>query len=454
MRLFGMELTVRKAASSVLSPVYEGRGWTTIFSNDRPPGAFQKDIHCDPSRVQSNWAVFACMTLIAGDMGKMRVQLVDTNEDGIYKAVNNPAFSPLLRKPNGYQTWQKFIESWIFSKLSKGNTYIHKERDNRNVVVAMHVLDPDRTTPLIAPDGSVFYRIGQDALAEVTQDIDAVPASEIIHDRMWCLFHPLVGLSPIFASGLAAINGIEIQSQSLDFFRNASRPSGVLTAPGTITDDTAKRLKETWDTRAPGTTAIAGDGLKYEAMTQSAADSQLVEQLKFSAEMICSTFHVPGYKVGIGAMPAYQNAEILNQIYYDDCLQTLIECVENTLDDGLGLLDKTLSIRLNTDDLLRMDSAAQIVALKEGVAASIMSPNEARAKLNLDAATGGDSPMIQQQNYSLEAISKRDAAADPFKTNAPAPPAPQPAPTAPTAEDQAAAKAVFAAQVRRALEIA
>lgn len=34
-----------------------------------------------------------------------------------------------------------------------------------------------------------------------------VPASEIIHDRMNCLFHPLVGISPIFACGLAAMAG-------------------------------------------------------------------------------------------------------------------------------------------------------------------------------------------------------------------------------------------------------
>ncbi|WP_416380911.1 hypothetical protein, partial [Klebsiella pneumoniae] len=34
-----------------------------------------------------------------------------------------------------------------------------------------------------------------------------VPAREVIHDRFNCLFHPLIGLSPIYAAGLAAMQG-------------------------------------------------------------------------------------------------------------------------------------------------------------------------------------------------------------------------------------------------------
>ncbi|WP_416381322.1 hypothetical protein, partial [Klebsiella pneumoniae] len=38
-----------------------------------------------------------------------------------------------------------------------------------------------------------------------------VPAREVIHDRFNCLFHPLIGLSPIYAAGLAAMQGHHIQ---------------------------------------------------------------------------------------------------------------------------------------------------------------------------------------------------------------------------------------------------
>jgi phage portal protein BeeE len=48
-----------------------------------------------------------------------------------------------------------------------------------------------------------------------------------------------------------------------------------------------------------------------------------------------------------------------------------------------------------------------------------MAPNEGRAKLDLKPAEGGNSPYLQQQNYSLAALAKRDAQADPFATAAP-----------------------------------
>src|SRR5690606_27341874 len=100
-----------------------------------------------------------------------------------------------------------------------------KRRDRRNVVVALYVLDPTRVTPMVADDGSVFYQLRTDNLAGLGEDI-LVPAREIIHDRMNCLFHPLVGTSPIYASGLAATQGLNIQTNSANFFGNRSTPGG------------------------------------------------------------------------------------------------------------------------------------------------------------------------------------------------------------------------------------
>jgi phage portal protein BeeE len=52
-----------------------------------------------------------------------------------------------------------------------------------------------------------------------------------------------------------------------------------------------------------------------------------------------------------------------------------------------------------------------------------LAPNEARRRLNLKPVTGGDTPYLQQQNYSLEALSKRDSKDDPFATKTPTAPA-------------------------------
>ena len=134
------------------------------------------------------------MTLIASDIGKLRLRLVQQDGDGIWNETENPAYSPVLRKPNRYQTRINFIENWMMSKLIHGNAYVLKARDDRNVVTALYVLDPNRTRVLVADDGSVFYELNRDNLTGQTEQTIIVPASEIIHDEMTPLYHPLSGV--------------------------------------------------------------------------------------------------------------------------------------------------------------------------------------------------------------------------------------------------------------------
>ena len=72
--------------------------------------------------------------------------------------------------------------------------------------------------------------------------------------------------------------------------------------------------------------------LKFEAMRAKSVDSQLVEQLKLSADVVASCFHVPPYKIGMGTAPS--KPQEANLTYYSDCLQVLIEEFEACLDDG------------------------------------------------------------------------------------------------------------------------
>jgi HK97 family phage portal protein len=425
-RLLGFEISRTKAAppSGLQGP--SSRGWWPIV---REPftGAWQRNMEQSRETVLTYHAVYSCVTLIASDVSKCRARIVEQDSDLIWTEVDVAAFSPVIRKPNRYQNRIKFYEQWTVSKLLHGNVYVLKERDNRGVVVSMYILDPTRVKPLIAPDGAVYYELSKDNLSGIEEDRLVVPASEIIHDVMVPLYHPLCGVSPLTACGIAAVQGLAIQNNSAKFFQNGSQPGGILTAPGAISDETAKRLKDHWETNFTGDkvgkVAVLGDGLKFEMMAMKAIDAQLIEQLKWSAETVCSTFHVPGYKIGVGTPPAYNNIEALDQQYYSQCLQKLFECIELCLDEGLGLTehkDHRYGVEFDLDDLLRMDTATLVEAEAKAVGAGIKAPDEARKRLNLRPVPGGKNPFLQQQNYSLEALSKRDAQADPFASKSPA----------------------------------
>jgi HK97 family phage portal protein len=399
------------SGGGTMMPAQARGGWLRIFESF--PGAWQQNVTLDRETVLTYFAVYACITLIASDLAKLRVKLVEQDDDDIWSETTSPAYSPVLRKPNNYQNRIQYWESYFLSKLTRGNTYVLKLRDARNVVTGLVILNPDRTIPLIAQDGSVFYQVHAPRELGWPEPDIVVPAREIIHDRMNCLYHPLLGTSPVWAAAYAATQGVAIQAGSAKFFQNASQPGGVLSAPGAIGDDTAARIKLAWETNFTGDNAgrvaVLGDGLEYERLALTAQESQLIEQLKWTADVICSVFHVPPYKIGLGTMPTYNNIQSLNVEYYSQCLQSLIEAAEVCLDEGLEC-PLGLGTEFDVDNLLRMDSVTQMTMLANGVKGVILAPNEARARLDLPPVKGGDSPIAQQQNYSLEALAKRDAA--------------------------------------------
>ena len=439
MRIFGFEVTRRKSATDTIT--YQPQGFVTQWPTwasirESFAGAWQRRVPASRTGVLSYSTVWSCVTLIARDISKMRVRLVERDANGICREIQNPAYSPVLKWPNHFQTWVKFNDQWNLSRLTTGNAYILKERNHRGGthngnVVAMYVLDPSRVQVLVAPDGSVFYELGADTLAGL-QEAVRVPASEIIHDVEVPLFHPLCGVSSMYASAANAMQGLQTQQNSAKLFENGSQLSGVLTAPAAISNATAERLQAHWEQnftgqQNAGKVAVLGDGLKFEPMTMTAVDAQLVDQLKWGDQQICGTYHVPGYMVGIGAAPPYTDIQSINLQYYSQALLHPIQNMEALLARGLEL-PSNLWIDFDVESLARMDTKTQMETATSGVSGGIFTPNEARAKFDLAPVEGGDSVYMQQQMYSLEALAMRDAAGlvPPTPPIAPAPVEPAP----------------------------
>lgn len=399
----------RKDVGGGYVPTTPGGGWLPFSIREPFAGAWQQNIEWRRETVLAYHAVFSCITLIASDISKMPVRMVGLTSAGIWAPIPMPARFGVLTKPNGFQNRIQFFESWINSKMVRGNAYILLGRNRDQRVVSMHVLNPDLVLPMVTPDGEVFYQLGVDNLSGVTENAVVVPASEIIHDRFNCLCHPLVGLSPIYACGLAAYNGLKIQHNSAKFFQNMGRPSGILTAPGAIKQETAAALKEAWEANYSGDNygriAVLGDDMKYEPLSLTAEESELVEQLRLTAEIVCSCFHVPKYKV-IGDAPTVNNIEALEQAYYSQCLQVLIESIELCLDEGLGTPEKQ-GVEFDLDVLLRMDSKTQVETLTAAIKGGLDTPNEARKRRNQPPLEGGNTVWLQQQQWPMEVLAMR-----------------------------------------------
>lgn len=427
MKLFGLSITRNKSTVEATKatgmdlvtrlPTPQNNWLGSWLGSIHEPfaGAWQRNVGANVPDVMGHSTAWACVTLIASDIAKLRPTLIEEVEDGIWEETDNSAYSPVLRKPNHYQNRIQFLTCWMLSKLLYGNTYVLKERDGSNKVRALYVLDPNRVSVLVAADGGVFYSLNQDYLSGLNETAATFPASEIIHDINIPLYHPLVGVSPIHACGRAVLQSLKIQDQSEQLFENGSQPGGILSTPHAISPEIAERIRRDWamnhgGPNNRGKTAVLGDDFKFTPMAFTAVDSQLIEQLGWGDEKICAVFHVPGYKVGVGPTPANINVEALDQQYYSQCLQSPIESIELCLDEGMELPAK-IGVEIDLSGLLRMDSATQMEEIVKGVRGGVYTPNDGRRKKNLKPLKGGDTVYLQIQDTAIEAIARRDEAA-------------------------------------------
>lgn len=435
MRLFGLEI---KRAEKALTPISGWRdGWRSIVEANT--GFWQRNMEEKQGSLFCYPTLYACLAAPSQDIGKLPFQLMSETADGIFVTVENSAYSPVLRKPNGYQNPQQFRESWILSLLTQGNTYVLKRRDARNVVIELYVLDPCRVQPLVSERGEVYYQINYPNAtnllpASYPAEQLTIPASEIIHDRINCLHHQLIGIPPVCAAHWPALKNLKILKSSAQFFSNHAQPGGILTAPAGMTEADAGALKEYWQTtyggENSGKVAVIGADMKFTSFAMKSADSQLVEQMKYSDEQICQPFRIKPYKIGIGNPPGGWKSDDVNVEYHGDALSPMIESMESLLMEGLGV-SKPLQIWLDTEPLWRMDEGKLAEVQTKLVQGMVGKPDEARKKFNYAPTPGGDTLWGQHQDYPLGMLAART------DLNAPAPtPAPEPIPELETANEE------------------
>jgi hypothetical protein len=94
-KLFGWTITREKTEQKALQPIYGHGGWWSLI---REPfaGAWQRNLEIKTESVLTYSAVFACITLIANDIAKLRLRLVKEDDNGIWQEVGpNSPFWPV-----------------------------------------------------------------------------------------------------------------------------------------------------------------------------------------------------------------------------------------------------------------------------------------------------------------------------------------------------------------------
>jgi HK97 family phage portal protein len=404
-------------------------------------------------------AVYACINVISNDIAKLPVQVFEVDlENGARDPRRSDYYVQLMRAPNSYMTGPDFLKAFVQSYLLQGNSYIYiGKRNGRGEVEELHPLNPYRTRPLVTEGGAIFYEVLYDDYFAGLKANDVIGARDIIHHRLPLLpGYPLIGVTPIFAAAASSAVGLKILQNSQQFFANASRPSGMLVTEQQIPKELAERYKQDWEQayRGEGTgkVALLHGGMKWEPLTITAQDAQLIEQLRWSVEDVARVFGVPPFMLGDMTKVSYRNTEQLARAYLTGCLSSHIESIERrfaaAFDFGINF-----EFKLDLSALLRTEIDIRYAAYSQALTAGWQSINEVRAQEGLEPVDGGEEPRVQMQYRPLSEANEpppEPPAEPPPPSEEPPPEEPPPAPAEETSPE--AARARLRAMVRQNLK--
>lgn len=386
--------------------------------------------------------VHACIDAYAQTIASLwGVHYKRDDANGKSKIKNSP-LTRIMKNPNDYQTRSDFMLNIIKNLLYTGNAYAVATRNDRNEIVALHIVPSASTQVYVEPDTrAVFYGVGDNPLSP--QGLSAmVPARDVLHIKLYTPHHPLVGVSCIQNLAISIQANNAISGHQAQFFANMARPSGVIQTDERLNASQISQLRSAWDEQSRGLNSggvpILTSGLKWQSLSINSQDAQLIQAYNMTNETIARAFRVPLPLVGSLENATYNNVEQLISSWLSSGLGFLLEHIELSFDKFFKLADDEFT-EFNTEALLRTDFAGRIDGLTKGVQGGLFTPNEARAKEGLASVKNGDVSYMQSQMVELG-----------YRPEAQSTPEVEPV-EPPTPIDEESAKAIALHEIKKAM---
>jgi HK97 family phage portal protein len=292
-----------------------------------------------------------------------------------------------------------FREAQISDCLLYGNSFAYISRSASGLPIGLERLRPDLCYLMRDPQNQPFYKYWSGKVTGENASADIINRTFRPYDILHVVgpgADGILGEAPIHRMRDLIGMELELQEFTSRFFANNCRPAGVLSMPGRLSAEGANRLREAFarvhsGAQGAGKVAILEEGLKYDAISTNAKDSDLDSMKKFCRQQIAAAFNVPSHRVGDNDGVSYSSAEQANAVFVQSTLAGWAARLEQEVNRKLIKRGDDVTTRISFDDLLRGDMSTRFSAYAVAVTNGILTPNEIRAREGLPAVEGGES---------------------------------------------------------------
>lgn len=342
-------------------------------------------------------AVWACVRIISQTIASLPLIVYRKTSDGRVVDESHWFAKLMAFKPNRFQTRFEFIEYMIANLVLHGNCYAKITRIGQEVVGLMPMSAQQVEVQLLA--GKLTYIYRHDGIVEV------LAAESVWHIKINCDW--LVGRSPLeFGRNILGISQAA-ESAVSKIYANGAKPSGVLSLDKLLTPQQREQARANFGSLTTGDDnrlLVLEQGMKFEPISMSPEDIELLSSRKFQIDEICRWFGVPAILVNQneGSTTLGSSTSEIITAFYKLNLRPILEAIENSAAVHLFGEGSQHEIELSFEALLRASQKERFDGYRIGITSGVITPNEARGMEWLPDMPGGNRLYLQGAMVPME----------------------------------------------------
>lgn len=379
-------------AKPIINTVY-----STVASVFVATGSTSQEVNADSAMKFTT--VYSCVKVLSESVAILPLYLYQETKDKRKKQTNK--LTKILDNPNKFMSCYDFKSMLMVDLELRGNSYWQIVRNKGLEVTGIYPLLADQMMIKVVESGKVEYHY-----ASTTQGLVILADEEVLHFKMMSM-DGIVGISPVAYNKLSISLGMSQLEYSDKFYQNGSNSAVVLSHPAMLDEEAYNRLKSSFTKQYVGVKnshkpLLLEDGMKIERLSITNAEAQYIESRTFTKNDIASIFRVPPHMINEMSRATFSNIEHQGMEYVKYTLMPYLVMIETELNNKLTSSDKQF-FKFDVNELIRGDTKTRYESYQLAIQSGWMSPNEARAKEDMETVEGLD---IYQVQMNMTQISK------------------------------------------------
>jgi len=360
-------------------------------------------------------AVYRCVELLASSISQLELQTIKFDDQRFpTPAIEHPAYDLLAIEPNQDMSAYSFFHALIASTILRGNGYAYIQRDKRTgQPISIDFLAPESVEQvwISLKNGRRARRYSVVGFKEYVEPKDMIHIMNFTYDG-------LTGVSTLTHARDTLQIASSNEEHTKEFFDGGAAMDGILTfeTAGRLKPGQKDEIYESWNSRrnpntgAKSSIVVLDGNQKYQPISISPKDSQMLESRQFNVIDICRFFGVSPVKAFDLTKSSYSTVEASNLDFLTGTLAPLLTNIEQEINRKVFVITDRhkYEAKFNLHNLLRVDRQTAAAYNKDMFYIGAKSPNEVRREEGLPRMKGGDGTYVPVNMVPMEQAGQID----------------------------------------------